>query len=290
MKPLRALARQLLTDGEVKVVIGYEEAPRGVRPAFVTDPDDVERLIFDARCVQNLAVYLTRSRGHVARLGKPAVVIKGCDARAVAGLMRESQLEREAAVLIGVRCGGVLADPQQGGELTAHTVAGRCPGCDIREPTLADHLLGELPPAPAGVAPAAAKLTELQAMSAEQRAAFWQAHFQRCVRCYACRQVCPLCYCERCIADKTQPRWVEASAHPRGNQAWNIIRALHLAGRCAGCGECQRACPAHIPLGLLNQKMADVVKEEFNQVVGDDPSVPAAVGDFRREDAEEFIV
>ncbi len=290
MKPLRDLARQLLADGSVAVVIGYEEGARDVRPTFITSPDDADRLIFDARCVQNLAAYLTRSRSHVARLGKPAVVVKGCDARAVAGLIRESQLEREDAVLIGVRCGGVLADPQQGGELTAQTVAGRCPGCEIREPTLADHLLGELPAAPPGEAPAPVKLAELQAMSAGQRAAFWQAHFKRCVRCYACRQICPLCYCERCIADKTQPRWVEASAHPRGNQAWHIIRALHLAGRCAGCGECQRACPADIPLGLLNRKMAAVVEEQFNQVVGDDPSVPAAVGDFRREDAEEFIV
>ena len=38
MKELQELAAKLLADGAVQVVLGYEEGPRGVRPAFITDP------------------------------------------------------------------------------------------------------------------------------------------------------------------------------------------------------------------------------------------------------------
>ncbi len=110
MNELRELARTLLTDGEVRVIIGWEDARRGARPMFVTEPDGTDKLIFDARCVHNLVTYLNPRRDHVAELGKIGLVIKGCDAKAVAGLLREAQLTRDDVVLIGVRCGGVLEE------------------------------------------------------------------------------------------------------------------------------------------------------------------------------------
>jgi formate dehydrogenase subunit beta len=290
MKALQDLARQLLEAGEVKVVIGYEAGRRGVRPAFITDPAEVERLMFDHRCVHNLATYLNPRRGQVKRLGKAAVVLKGCDARAVAGLLRESQIEREDVVLIGVRCGGVVASPDGEAPLTADTVAARCHGCTVREPSLPEHVLGELPPAPPEGRSLDSELAALMALPPAERLAYWTRELDKCLRCYACRQVCPLCVCERCIVDKTQPRWIEPSAHARGNFAWHITRAQHLAGRCSGCGECERACPEGIPLHLFNHFMAGVVRDAFDHVVGDDPDVPAPVGAFRKDDAEEFIV
>src|SRR5512136_313256 len=123
MSEMSELAARLLAEGAVKAVIGYEEGPVGVRPAFVTDPAKAGSLIFDSRCVQNLAVYLNPRRSHVAGLGRLAIVVKGCDARAVAGLIREHQVKREDLVIIGVRCGGVLADPSSNDPLTANTVA-----------------------------------------------------------------------------------------------------------------------------------------------------------------------
>jgi formate dehydrogenase (coenzyme F420) beta subunit len=290
MKPLQDLARQLLEAGEVKVVVGYEAGRRGVRPVFITRPDDVERLIFDHRCVHNLATYIGPRRGHVKRLGRAAVVLKGCDARAVAGLIRESQIAREDVVLIGVRCGGVVDTPDHGGELTAATIAPRCHGCTVREPSLPEHVVGELPPAPPVGRNLDADVARLMAMSAADRLAFWTRELDKCVRCYACRQVCPLCVCERCIVDKTQPRWIEPSAHARGNMAWHLTRAQHLAGRCSGCSECERACPEGIPVHLFNHVLAGVVRDAFGCVVSDDPEVSAPVGVFRKDDAEEFIV
>ena len=43
----------------------------------------------------------------IPSLGRPAVVVKVCDAKALARLLRESQIQREEIVLIGV--GGVFS-------------------------------------------------------------------------------------------------------------------------------------------------------------------------------------
>jgi ferredoxin len=289
MKELQDLARQLLSDETVNVVIGYEEGPRGIRPCFITKPEDAERLVFTTRCVQNLAVYLSPRRSNVVQLGKAAVVVKGCDNRAVAGLVRETQIKRENVVVIGVRCGGVVLDPFGPDELTANTVADRCPGCTVREPQFTDHLVGELPPPPPGEARIEARIAELQAASPDARWDFWIGEMTKCVRCNACREVCPMCYCSRCVQDKTQPQWIESSPHARGNLAWQLTRVMHQAGRCVGCNECERACPVDIPLGLLNRRVQSVVMERFGQGANQDPEQPAPIGEFRLDDPQEFI-
>jgi formate dehydrogenase subunit beta len=289
MQELRELAKKLLKEKQVNAVLGYEYGRRGVRPAFVTDAEDCDRLMFDHRCVQNLAAYLSPRRSHVARLGRLAVVVKTCDARAVAGLIRESQLKREDVVLIGVRCGGVVRDPSDSVELNPDNVALRCIGCETREPQLADHLVGEPQAAPSGKSSREARITEIEAMDAGERLTLWTGLLSQCTRCHACRQVCPMCFCERCIADKSQPAWIETSPHARGNFAWHLTRALHLAGRCVDCGECERACPAGIPLGLLNRKVASIVADRFGYSVTDDPSKEAPIGTYRLDDEQEFI-
>lgn len=299
MNELRALAQKLLADGTVQVVIGWEEreaagspeeGPRGVRPSFVTDPADADRLVFDSRCVQNLAAYLSPRREHVRKLGRPAVVVKGCDARAIAGLVRERQLRREDVVVIGVRCGGVVREPTLGPGLTEEDVSARCPGCEEREPTLCDHLVGPLPPPPPATARGAGELARLDAMAPAERWAFWRDQLSRCVRCYACREICPMCFCVQCIADRNRPQWIDTSPTPRGNVAWHLTRALHQAGRCVGCLECERACPERIPLGLLGRHVARVVERRFGYRAGQDPAVAAPLGVYRVDDGEEFIV
>jgi len=229
MSELQETARKLLSEGTVSVVIGYEEGPRGVRPAFITAPAQADKLIFDTRCVQNLATYLNPRRKQVAQLGRAAVVVKGCDARAVAGMIREKQIERGNVVILAMRCGGVLQNPETNSELTTQTVSVRCGGCTVREPKLFDHLLGELPPEPPVNTHRVEQIAALMKMSSSERWTFWTEQLSRCIRCHACREACPMCFCVKCTAEKSQPQWIDSSSTPQANRAWQTMRCIRRA-------------------------------------------------------------
>ena len=292
---LRQKARELLEKGEVKVVIGYGWNKRKTHttPVFITKPQDVEKLIFNPLCVNNLSLYLTRKFPDIKALGKPAIVAKGCDIKTIAVLISESQLKREDVVILGMSCNGVVYKQELWkGELKPEIMPTKCHNCDVRNPHIADIIIGEKvnftpPDTPAGMV--FDKIRDLDKKSGEERWGFWIEHFNRCIKCYACRQICPLCYCDRCIAEKNMPQWIETSAHPRGNLAWNLKRAMDLTGRCSFCGECERACPVNIPLNLVNQKLALVVKDAFGHKAGYDEKVHPPMIVFNMEDQEDFI-
>jgi len=109
------------------------------------------------------------------------------------------------------------------------------------------------------------------------------------VKCYACRQVCPMCYCERCIADKNRPIAIDPAPSRKGNFAWQTARAFHLAARCVGCGECSRACPAGIDLALLNIALHKAAQEHFGYDAGVDPAAEPVIGSYALQDKEDFI-
>ena len=298
---LRETCTRLLAEGTVQVVIGYGAGG----PVFIRRAEDAGNLVWNTDCQTNLTTYLKRKE--IKRLGKAAVVVKGCDERGLVILEKESQVDRQALRVIGMACDS-MGEP-------------KCDTCTVHQPRFADETVGTVDvapgfsPAPVNLAtrpsqvtpdigPAGAALKDgatnqpapathpldiLMQKSPAERMSFWAKEFERCVKCYACRQVCPLCYCERCIADKNRPVAIDTSATPKGNFAWHITRAFHLAGRCVGCGECARACPVGIPLGLLNLTLARAAEKHFGYQAGMDPKIEPLIGSYALTDKEDFI-
>jgi ferredoxin len=279
IEEIRAKAADLLRSGEVKCFIGYERASDGLtaRPFFAYSADEADRLIFDGTCVHNLARYLPDMRGK--RVG---ILAKPCDSRSINVLIREGQVEREEVYIVGVVCDGVYRTTWGKPSLELQP---RCLYCSKRTPVVYDYLIGQPPPAPESRHPASISEVEaLERKPAAERWEFWRSHFARCIRCNACRQICPACYCPQCFSDQLDPLWTGIRIGLPQNWVWNVGRALHLAGRCVDCEECQRACPMGIPLAILNRKLASRVKELFGFEAGMDPRAPFPFATFENEE------
>ncbi len=269
VEQLHKIAKSLLKDNKIDILIGYRQADNNlVTPCFIENENEVEKLAWNENCVQNLSVFLKPTLTEIKK-EKIGIVAKGCDVKAIIGLIQENQLKRENVVIIGMECYGQKeADDKQ--------FFSKCTTCTVQTPKVNDELI---------------KAEEKdKKTSPEERWDFWNKEFTKCIRCYACREICPFCYCKECVADCNSPQWCSPVPSLKGNTSWNIIRAYHLGGRCVDCGECERACPVDIPLTLLNRALAKEVKEVFNYTPGESWEVKLPLNDFMKEDKEEFIL
>jgi len=289
---IRAQAVQLLTEETVVAVVGYYPGRRigTAIPALATTPEQAGELIFSPACVNNLSLFLTKAKKGVLKKGRVAIITKGCDLRALAGLMGESQVRKEDIFTIGIACAGVFGSgADRTGSLSEANIARKCRECSVHLPEGADLLVGTLPELSELTPIEAQEMARIEALPQAERWAFWKEHFSRCIRCMACRQVCPFCYCEQCLCDKNRPQAVESSPRPAGNLAWHLVRAMHLAGRCGGCAECERVCPMDIPLNLLNRRMAQELKELYDYEAGLVPQEKGPLASYREDDDQSFI-
>jgi ferredoxin len=291
---IRAKARELLQNGgaeqpAIGCFIGYEEGTRRrVRPTFVYEAEDVDRLIWDRRCSHNLTTYLSQISSALQRQSasdRVGILVKPCDARSLNVLLHERQVEREKLYVIGLTCEGIQVDGQ---------TPDRCRQCSDRVPTVYDLVMGEVPRTGAERRAGSradqdyADVSELEAMSPRERLAFWTNAFDRCIRCYACRQACPACYCanpegsSECVAEQLDPSWMSIAIDLPQKQFFHVMRAYHLAGRCSGCNACEEACPMDIPLSLLNRKVAKEVETLFDYKAGLDVETPPPLATFRK--------
>jgi ferredoxin len=308
---IREAARTLLRDKQAQVVIGFEEGslPLRGRPCFIRKEEDVDRLVWNGFSEIDLARYL------VKRKEKAAIVAKGCDSRALVELIKENQVVRDQVIVIGVPCEGMIDQFRLEAEVDHKTILEveetedrltlrgrgfekvlnrreflqeRCRTCGHRNPVLNDVPVGQ--PAGENEQDSFSDVDAFNALDREKRWAYLAEEAGKCIRCYACRNACPLCYCPECFVDTSQPQWIGKSTGLSDTMVFHLLRAFHLAGRCVGCGACEQACPMGVDIRKLNRKLLKDVKELFKYEAGGSLEEPNPLATFSADDPEPIMV
>lgn len=287
---MRAVAKALLESGEATIVIGWEKGalPYQNTPVMIRSAADVDKLIWDAYCQQNLSTYLI---DYIYTDEKVAIFAKGCDTRAYNRLIQDNRIKAENAIVIGVPCPG-MKNAREAAKLPEDAevpMANACKECRYPNPVVCDRQIGE------AVTPWCTErdfsdVMKIEAMDADAKYAFWQSQYTKCIRCYACRNICPACSCTSCIFDQSASGWCSKDVNASENQFYGVTRAFHVAGRCIECGQCEMVCPSEVPIMLMNKKFIKDIDSLFGvHEAGIDVDTPAPLSHYSVSDPEEFM-
>jgi len=109
----------------------------------------------------------------------------------------------------------------------------------------------------------------VEEFSPQERLSRWMYEFQKCIKCYGCRNICPVCFCKACSLENKE--LIGTGALPPEAPIFHLVRAVHMAGRCIDCGLCEDACPVDIPLRSLYRKVNEIVVAVFDYETGSRP-------------------
>jgi formate dehydrogenase subunit beta len=308
---IRERARNLLAEGKVEVFIGYRKGSVAMmnQPVLIRQPDQAELLHWDSHCGLNLCNYLTK------RTEKIGIVATGCNSRNIVTHILENQIKREQLYIIGIPCTGmidhravtravgqkeILDVKEQGEEFTVKGegfsrilkkkdfLQRNCALCAHRNPVIYDEMIAE-PVAEREGESAYPDVEKIEEMEPEKKWAFFAQLVSRCLRCYACRNACPLCYCPTCFVDESRPQWVGKSNDPTDTMTFHVLRAYHCAGRCTDCGACERVCPVGISMRQFTRKLNKDAKQYFSWEAGLSLEQRPPLDVYRPDDYNEFI-
>ncbi len=308
---IQETARKLLKDKTVDVFIGYRKGtvPMMNEPVLIRDPDKADMLYWDSFCGLNLCNYLTKREDRIG------IVATGCNSRNMVTHIIENQIKREQLYIVGIPCTGMI-DHRAVERAVGHreivevkedgdkfTVTGRdfeetlekkdflqlnCRTCRHRNPVMHDEMIAE-PVKEQAEVEAYKDVEKIEEMTSENKWGFFSRMIEGCIRCYACRNACPLCYCPTCFVDESRPQWVGKSSDPTDTMTFHILRAYHCAGRCTDCGACERACPVGISMRQFTKKLNKDAEALFSWEAGLSPDQRPPLDVYRPDDYDEFI-
>ena len=308
-------ASALLSNGTVSAVLGWGkgEFDYDVTPRVFSSVEELQDgFVWSDFCGANFSKYLVAKTQKIE--GKILVFLKPCDSYSFNQLLTEHRFDREKVYAVGIPCEGMadiakvkavcgegistidttgeqmlvttLYDDAPKAINTADVLAERCINCKSKKIVAYDELLGDN-----GEVIESGRFDEvarLEAMTPDERFAFWQNELSRCIRCNACRDACPACTCEKCVFDNPNSGVENKSpANEFEEKLFHIIRAYHVAGRCTDCGECSRVCPQNIPLHLLNRKFIKDMNDFYGDYqAGEEVGSRAPLVNYTTEDLE----
>ena len=311
-----AKAKELLGSGAVNRVLGWKtgEFVYDITPAVFTSVEELEKdFVYNDFCGNNLSKYLIKES---RKEGKILAFLKPCDTYSFNQLLKEHRILRDNVYVVGVPCEGktdgetlkakgvkgILGIRTEGDSFAVDTLYGektlakadalseRCLSCKSKKHMVYDELLG-----PEGEVLDSHRfdmVEKIEKMTPDERFEFWRGELSRCIRCNACRNVCPACSCEKCVFDNDASGIAQkAAADSFEENMFHIIRAFHVAGRCTDCGECSRVCPQNIPLHLLNRKFIKDIDTFYGEYqAGEDTTTRAPLTNYDPGDVEPSIV
>ncbi|MCM1133263.1 MAG: 4Fe-4S dicluster domain-containing protein [Ruminococcus flavefaciens] len=309
-------AKELLADGTVNRVIGWKrgEFVYDITPAVFETAEEIDSdFVFDDFTQANVSKYLVKES---KKEGKILAFLKPCDTYSFNQLVKEHRINRDNVYVIGIPGGpkldiekikakgitGILSVKNEDFTLKIETlygeetmpfyeaISGKCADCKSKKHVAYDELIGE-----DGEVLESNRfdmVEKLENMTAQERYDFWRGELSKCIRCNACRNVCPACTCENCVFDNPNSGVSnKAAADSFEENMFHIIRAFHVAGRCTDCGECSRVCPQNIPLHLLNRKFIKDINSLYGEYqAGADTTSRAPLNTYDTNDCEPSVV